>query len=160
MGEIVCKLPTCVQGAHMYASAPKRALATSSMHFRSALAIRMAAKCTPNALIAVSRARLLDPTIWRWNWRDHATTTRTTGCWSGVQPSDVDNERSWSVDSKRSWRRRWRLRGRLRSREPTWRSRSRTPGAYLEDKEGEGSWKPAAGLSPSTMGSRHDRTQK
>ena len=60
MGEIVCKLPTCVQGAHMYTSAPKRALATSSMHFRSALAIRMAAKCAPNAPIAVSRALLSD----------------------------------------------------------------------------------------------------
>jgi hypothetical protein len=32
-----------------------------------------------------------------------------------------------------------RLRSRLRSREPIWRSRSREPGAYLEDKEGEGS---------------------
>ena len=51
---------TCIQGAHMYASAPKRALATSSMHFRSALATRTAAKCTPDASIAVSRALLSD----------------------------------------------------------------------------------------------------
>ena len=56
-----------------------------------------------------------------------------------LEPSAVDSERSWSVDSKRSWRRRRRLRSRLRSRESTWRSRSREPGAYLEDKEGEGS---------------------
>jgi hypothetical protein len=35
------------------------------------------------------------------------------------------------------------LKSRLRSREPTWRSRSREPGAYLEDKEGEGKEKEA-----------------
>jgi hypothetical protein len=32
--------------------------------------------------------------------------------------------------------------------------------SFLEDKEGEGSWKPAASPAPSTLGSRHsDRTQ-
>jgi hypothetical protein len=68
-----------------------------------------------------------------------------------LQPSAVDNARSWSVDS-RPQRRRWRLKSRSRSREPTWRSRSRELGAFLEDKEEEGSWKLVARLSPSTLG--------
>jgi hypothetical protein len=63
----------------------------------------------------------------------------------------VDNERSWSVDS-RPQRRRRRLKSRLRSREPTWRSMSREPGAFLEDKEGEGSSKLPARPTPSTLG--------